>query len=82
MTAPVDGLELTAPDTGGRVSGNLTCQFLLRDFPELNPNNPNTLSVRMGSNPAAMLQNLGEKPGRNERCHCGSGLKFKRCHGK
>lgn len=22
------------------------------------------------------------RPGRNARCHCGSGKKFKRCHGK
>lgn len=25
---------------------------------------------------------LGKKPGRNERCPCESGLKWKRCHGK
>jgi uncharacterized protein YecA (UPF0149 family) len=24
----------------------------------------------------------GPKPGRNDVCPCGSGLKFKRCHGK
>ena len=24
----------------------------------------------------------GKKPGRNEPCHCGSGKKFKQCHGK
>ena len=24
----------------------------------------------------------GDRPGRNEACHCGSGKKFKRCHGR
>jgi uncharacterized protein len=27
-------------------------------------------------------ENLSVKPGRNELCFCGSGLKFKKCHGK
>ena len=26
--------------------------------------------------------NLGKKVGRNEKCPCGSGKKFKHCHGK
>ena len=24
----------------------------------------------------------GDMPGRNDQCPCGSGLKYKRCHGK
>ncbi len=24
----------------------------------------------------------GEKPGRNDPCHCGSGVKYKKCHGR
>ena len=24
----------------------------------------------------------GDRPGRNEACHCGSGKKFKKCHGR
>jgi uncharacterized protein len=27
-------------------------------------------------------ENAAQKPGRNEPCFCGSGLKFKKCHGK
>jgi uncharacterized protein len=27
-------------------------------------------------------KNPTSKPGRNEPCFCGSGLKFKKCHGK
>ena len=27
-------------------------------------------------------ENVSQKPGRNEMCFCGSGLKFKKCHGK
>jgi hypothetical protein len=29
-----------------------------------------------------MVERLGPKPGRNDPCPCGSGLKFKRCHGR
>ena len=28
-----------------------------------------------------ILQQHGRKVGRNERCPCGSGKKYKRCHG-
>ena len=29
-----------------------------------------------------MGSNMSEKPGRNDLCHCGSGKKFKICHGR
>ena len=29
-----------------------------------------------------MVQRLGPKPGRNDPCPFGSGLKFKKCHGR
>ena len=29
-----------------------------------------------------MGSNMSEKPGRNNLCHCGSGKKFKICHGR
>ena len=32
--------------------------------------------------PGRVIHASGRKPGRNEQCPCGSGLKFKRCHGK
>jgi SEC-C motif-containing protein len=28
------------------------------------------------------FEKKGEEPGRNDPCHCGSGKKFKKCHGK
>jgi hypothetical protein len=30
----------------------------------------------------APVKNKGIKVGRNDRCHCGSKLKYKKCHGK
>jgi preprotein translocase subunit SecA len=35
-----------------------------------------------GSGPAAPVKREGEKVGRNDPCPCGSGKKYKRCHGK
>ena len=41
---------------------------------------------RMPSGPpprqATPIQHAGPKVGRNDPCHCGSGLKYKKCHGK
>ena len=31
--------------------------------------------------PKPSTRRVGSQPGRNDRCHCGSGLKFKKCHG-
>jgi uncharacterized protein len=31
--------------------------------------------------PRPSTRRVGAQPGRNEPCHCGSGLKFKKCHG-
>jgi len=32
--------------------------------------------------PSPVAQRVGEKVGRNDPCPCGSGKKFKKCHGK
>jgi SEC-C motif domain protein len=32
--------------------------------------------------PSKPVRNEGPKLGRNDPCHCGSGVKFKKCHGK
>jgi uncharacterized protein len=32
--------------------------------------------------PKPSTRRVGAQPGRNDPCHCGSGLKFKKCHGK
>ena len=34
-----------------------------------------------GSAAATTVRNVGRKVGRNEQCPCGSGMKFKSCHG-
>ncbi|MBT8380308.1 MAG: preprotein translocase subunit SecA [Ignavibacteria bacterium] len=51
-----------------------------------------TTNIGLGAGPAQMQApqragksqpvKLGEKIGRNDPCHCGSGKKFKHCHGK
>lgn len=38
--------------------------------------------LNLGGDTGAGLQNEGPKIGRNDPCHCGSGKKFKKCHGK
>jgi preprotein translocase subunit SecA len=35
-----------------------------------------------GNNQISVMEKPPAKIGRNDPCHCGSGLKFKRCHGK
>lgn len=37
--------------------------------------------LELDSKPAAQSKAVDRKIGRNERCPCGSGLKYKRCHG-
>ncbi|MFD0556041.1 protein translocase subunit secA [Stackebrandtia endophytica] len=37
--------------------------------------------IATGAKKAAPGQKVGSAPGRNEPCHCGSGKKYKRCHG-
>ena len=36
----------------------------------------------IAARPAAPQRREGEKVGRNDLCPCGSGKKYKRCHGK
>jgi len=49
--------------------------------PELMIGGDDTPSTKQRSNPATILR---EEPklGRNDPCHCGSGKKYKQCHGK
>ncbi|MGY8792472.1 MAG: preprotein translocase subunit SecA [Gammaproteobacteria bacterium] len=49
--------------------------------PELMIGGDDTPSTKQPSNPATILR---EEPklGRNDPCHCGSGKKYKQCHGK
>ena len=38
-------------------------------------------SANGGTNPATVVKGEDEKIGRNDPCWCGSGKKFKKCHG-
>lgn len=72
MKAPAAGLRLNIPHDGARVETELPVQFLLEDFPEINTPQSNVEKRRL----------LRTKIGRNESCPCGSGKKYKKCHGK
>ena len=37
--------------------------------------------VRLGRPGRLPIRTAGLLPGRNQKCPCGSGIKFKRCHG-
>jgi hypothetical protein len=84
MVAPKGGLKLSVPPTEHSATGTIEAEFLLRDFPELGPPTSGaiTISLPKGSSkqptaPARVSQNVG----RNAPCPCGSGKKFKKCHG-
>ena len=38
--------------------------------------------VKVNQRPVSQPVISGNKVGRNDPCHCGSGKKFKKCHGK
>ena len=49
-----------------------------------NGEHPAVISMDMGGygqRRGYRMRQLPKPPGRNEPCHCGSGLKYKRCHG-
>ncbi len=57
---------MTAHARGGEQTGALAARVRSRG---------ETVTVQGG-------EKKGPRPGRNERCFCGSGVKFKKCHGK
>ncbi len=46
------------------------------------PNATDGLDIKALQHPSTTVQHAGPKVGRNDPCHCGSGLKYKKCHGK
>jgi preprotein translocase subunit SecA len=50
--------------------------------PEAEPEELLAPTVRASNERAEQAVNLGVKVGRNDPCPCGSGKKFKQCHGK
>ena len=53
-----------------------------RDMNELRRPDPNQLSTNSGEAKSRMPVRADKKVGRNDPCPCGSGLKYKNCHGK
>lgn len=57
-------------------------ETLGRSAPVLIPELVRTLyAARLGAGPAGPAVTSGKKPGRNDPCPCGSGLKYKKCCG-
>ena len=84
MVAPRNGLALSVPVSARSITGTIEAEFLLRDFPELGPPTSRAMTIDIPKRaPAAKAAPSGsaKKAGRNEVCPCGSGKKFKKCHG-
>ena len=52
-----------------------------RDLTQMRTNDPSQLSTN-GEQKSRMPVHVDKKVGRNDPCPCGSGLKYKNCHGK
>lgn len=62
-------------------NGGLRCMMLFA--PEYIAGRPKITQQNIyDSDPKTNLKETNIKVGRNEQCHCGSGIKFKHCHGK
>ena len=53
-----------------------------RDLQQMRSTRPEELSTNAGGEKSRMPVRVEKKVGRNDPCPCGSGLKFKNCHGK
>jgi preprotein translocase subunit SecA len=66
---------------GGSESGNSKAGGIQADLKEVHEN-AQIIGAGDGSNGGAGGAKKGEEVGRNDPCPCGSGKKFKKCHGK
>lgn len=67
----------------GTTGGDIPAPQPMAGFPSAAPMPPRPQPVPMGAEPdAAMLQRWYAETPRNALCPCGSGLKFKHCHGR
>lgn len=74
------GAIQAVPQSGGIMAGGES-----KNLPVATHNSGVTVSVRgPGSSPApqAPVQDQAQKVGRNDPCPCGSGKKYKKCHGR
>ena len=53
-----------------------------RDLHQMRTNDPSQLSTNAAEQKSRMPVRVDKKVGRNDPCPCGSGLKYKNCHGK
>jgi preprotein translocase subunit SecA len=75
--------------TGGSATSTSGASVTTELIPGLQPQAPRNVQLQKGDEPvasgspaqAAGLSPDGDKVGRNDPCWCGSGKKFKRCHG-
>jgi len=71
--APPPAIPTRAPST--------TIDALEREFERKKQNELNAAKQAGGSETTPQPQRAGPTPGRNEECFCGSGKKYKKCHG-
>ncbi len=87
------GLEIVSTENGGPNDDKGQVEFIAtsRDKEEINKHHELASFVKIKGSwffetgrtpPAKPIKLEGPKIGRNDPCHCGSGQKFKKCHGK
>lgn len=86
------GLEIVSTEKGGPGDETGKVEFIATFDVEQKEQRHHELAtfVKLGGrwyfddgkeNPIKQVRNEGPKLGRNDPCHCGSGKKFKKCHG-
>ncbi|MDQ6797196.1 MAG: SEC-C metal-binding domain-containing protein, partial [Actinomycetota bacterium] len=80
-TAEVSNVQYTAPEDPVQAGG--VAQAAARQGADLGEAAPEDLAAAVEEvAPVTVVKEAHEKLGRNEKCWCGSGKKFKLCHGK
>jgi len=86
-------MEFNHPDaaspTAGPIGGDIAptalpegMPGLAGDQPDTNPGGKPFTPAQQAGDPSQPFVREGRKVGRNEPCPCGSGKKYKQCHGK
>jgi len=85
--APV-GTVTPSVSSGGSATSTSGAAVTTQIIPGLQPQTPRNIQLQkgdetLGTGPARSAGQApdGEKVGRNDPCWCGSGKKYKRCHG-
>ena len=75
----------SAGTTGVATASTATAAGATAALPGLGANGPRVMREQLGDevrSPAGSASAPGAKLGRNDPCYCGSGLKYKKCHGR